>query len=406
VFSFYIEEEQSTMEHQSPRSSRKIPLQRQHDANIETPSMISPRSMFRQTFKRAVPRSPPEKISQKTTLQNMPLSTSSSGSTHSILLERPLTKGQYDSLCDIVQQANNTNNYHHYHHSSSRRYSSTRTRMSFELADFLQSERWRCSDSEFSTLSSSRECVLDAANLFSTAHLVSAAETATARRGSQRCSTINASLSSSSSILALIMEADKEEFDNVSSFSKQQQQNCHHYLNDPHQDDDTYPDAQSMTERSSTTTTSLLCSRDEATVNGNDDGNDNDDYDDVVGQVVQVAPGVERMRFVGTMAATWEAILDGRITIIPCACCTRELYCWDIIEFVLCPECGVTSPVVLLLQDTATITTPASSTKYYHPPPMSSSSSEDDRSSTASRLPTIGIGFTSDWILLRLPNDE
>jgi hypothetical protein len=115
----------------------------------------------------------------------------------------------------------------------------------------------------------------------------------------------------------------------------------------------------------------------------------------VGGRLEQVAPGVE-MRFVGTISATWEAILDGRGTVVPCCCCTIELHCMQGIDFVICPDCGVTCPVDL--------------EKYHNSNTMSSLPLGGGESSVLASTPpppaTIGLGFSSQVILEKLKEEE
>ena len=92
-----------------------------------------------------------------------------------------------------------------------------------------------------------------------------------------------------------------------------------------------------------------------------------------MGRVESVAPGHE-FDFRGTFDATWEAIMDGRNTVSACSCCGQYLYCMDSVELVLCPECGVISPVD-------------------QSGPLSPTASGPQKS--------IGLGFTSQSILAR-----
>ena len=89
-------------------------------------------------------------------------------------------------------------------------------------------------------------------------------------------------------------------------------------------------------------------------------------------RVEAVAPGIE-FDFQGTFDATWEAIMDGRNTVSACSCCGQYLYCMDSVELVLCPECGVISPV----DQSGPMTTRSGPQK------------------------SIGLGFTSESIIAR-----
>jgi hypothetical protein len=60
-------------------------------------------------------------------------------------------------------------------------------------------------------------------------------------------------------------------------------------------------------------------------------------------EIIEVAPGVE-MPLISS-DETWEAIMEGRITVTTCCSCTAELTCIDEAHLVVCADCWVFSPV-------------------------------------------------------------
>jgi hypothetical protein len=60
--------------------------------------------------------------------------------------------------------------------------------------------------------------------------------------------------------------------------------------------------------------------------------------------MIEVAPGLKLpLRSSGT--CTWDAIMEGRITVTKCTCCGYELACIDDANLVVCGHCWVFSPV-------------------------------------------------------------
>jgi hypothetical protein len=94
----------------------------------------------------------------------------------------------------------------------------------------------------------------------------------------------------------------------------------------------------------------------------------------------EISPGVF-MRYVGTEAATWEGIVNGQVIILACLCCSTELHVLDSVQFVLCPNCGVTGPVG---------------------EPNDDDEHEPQNNNNSEELPAIGIGFTTDAIMAKL----
>jgi hypothetical protein len=60
-------------------------------------------------------------------------------------------------------------------------------------------------------------------------------------------------------------------------------------------------------------------------------------------EMIEVAPGVE-MPLISS-DETWEAIMEGRITVTKCCSCTTDLTCIDEAHLVVCADCWVFSPV-------------------------------------------------------------
>jgi hypothetical protein len=60
-------------------------------------------------------------------------------------------------------------------------------------------------------------------------------------------------------------------------------------------------------------------------------------------EIIEVAPGVEMPLI--SVDETWKAIMEGRITVTTCSCCTTELTCIDEAHLVVCADCWVFSPV-------------------------------------------------------------
>ena len=56
-------------------------------------------------------------------------------------------------------------------------------------------------------------------------------------------------------------------------------------------------------------------------------------------RVMEVSPGF--VLPVISASETWEAILDGRITVTSCICCSIDLHCNMEATHVLCPQCGI-----------------------------------------------------------------
>ena len=69
-------------------------------------------------------------------------------------------------------------------------------------------------------------------------------------------------------------------------------------------------------------------------------------FDFTTSSTVEVTPGVHLPLVCAQ--ETWEAILDGKITVATCQCCNdpqQLLYCIETANLVVCPTCWVISPV-------------------------------------------------------------
>lgn len=60
-------------------------------------------------------------------------------------------------------------------------------------------------------------------------------------------------------------------------------------------------------------------------------------------ELVEITPGVQLP--LRTSAKTWQAILEGRISVTKCFCCNNDLTCSDADAFVLCADCWVFNPI-------------------------------------------------------------
>jgi uncharacterized protein (DUF2249 family) len=61
------------------------------------------------------------------------------------------------------------------------------------------------------------------------------------------------------------------------------------------------------------------------------------------GAMIEVAPGMKVP--LRTSAETWNALLEGRITVTRCSNCSNELTCLEDADLVICVDCWVCSPV-------------------------------------------------------------
>jgi hypothetical protein len=108
--------------------------------------------------------------------------------------------------------------------------------------------------------------------------------------------------------------------------------------------------------------------------------------------MIEVAPGIS-LPLRGA-AETWEAILDGRITVSTCGCCQVPLHCTDAAELVICPDCWVVSPI-----DTSAMESPTSSTG-------SCGSDGDDDNGFLGRCSSIGLGVKAEDIIAWMEQQE
>jgi hypothetical protein len=60
-------------------------------------------------------------------------------------------------------------------------------------------------------------------------------------------------------------------------------------------------------------------------------------------EMIDVAPGVTLP--LRRSAETWKAIMDGRVIVTPCFCCTQDLTCIEDAELLACSDCWVFSPI-------------------------------------------------------------